>query len=114
GRTIAPLLTALNDIRRRSPALRGLRHVHFHQADNDAVIVYSKHTGSNTVLVVVNLDPHHTQEATVRLDRAQLHVGDQASFPVRDELTGTTYTWGATNYVRLVPGESPAHVFTVG
>ncbi|MEB3963745.1 alpha-1,4-glucan--maltose-1-phosphate maltosyltransferase, partial [Streptomyces kunmingensis] len=25
GRTIAPLLTALNDIRRRSPALRGLR-----------------------------------------------------------------------------------------
>ncbi|MFJ8828388.1 alpha-1,4-glucan--maltose-1-phosphate maltosyltransferase, partial [Streptomyces sp. NPDC102467] len=80
----------------------------------DEVIVYSKQRGSNTVLVVVNLDPHHTQEATVRLDCAQLNVDPDSSFRVRDELTGTTYRWGATNYVRLVPGESPAHVFTVG
>ncbi|MEU6387852.1 alpha-1,4-glucan--maltose-1-phosphate maltosyltransferase [Streptomyces sp. NPDC046939] len=114
GRTIAPLITALNDIRRRNPALRGLRNVHFHHADNEAVIVYSKRSGDNTVLVVVNLDPHHTQEATVRLDLAQVTGGCDTPFPVRDELTGATYTWGASNYVRLVPGESPAHVFTVG
>ncbi|MFE6887161.1 maltotransferase domain-containing protein [Streptomyces sp. NPDC057694] len=114
GRTIAPLITALNDIRRRSPALRQLRDVHFHHADQDDVLVYSKRGGTNTVLVVVNLDPHHAREATVSLDCAQLNVAPDASFPVHDELTGATYTWGATNYVRLVPGESPAHVFTVG
>ncbi|WP_428949878.1 maltotransferase domain-containing protein [Streptomyces sp. cg35] len=112
GRSIAPLISALNDIRRRSPALRRLRDVHFHHADKDEVIVYSKRSGSNTVLVVVNLDPHHTQEATVSLDCAHLNLAPDASFRVRDELTGATYTWGATNYVRLVPGESPAHIFT--
>ncbi|MZD04196.1 alpha-1,4-glucan--maltose-1-phosphate maltosyltransferase, partial [Streptomyces sp. SID5785] len=63
GTSLAPLVTALNGIRRGHPALRALRNLHFHEADNDAVIVYSKRTGQDTVLVVVNLDPHHTQEA---------------------------------------------------
>ncbi|MFI6881003.1 maltotransferase domain-containing protein [Streptomyces sp. NPDC050400] len=113
GRTIAPLLTALNAIRRRSPALRSLRSVHFHHADKDSVIVYSKRSASNTVLVVVNLDPHHTQEATVSLDMPQLGLGWHESTPVRDELTGETFHWGRTNYVRLEPGRAPAHILTV-
>ncbi|MFE6892294.1 maltotransferase domain-containing protein [Streptomyces sp. NPDC057694] len=113
GRTIAPLITALNDIRRRSPALRQLRDVHFHHADQDAVLVYSKRSGSNTVLVVVNLDPHHTQEATVSLDMPQLGLGWHEFLAVRDELTGDSYHWGRANYVRLDPGRSPAHILTV-
>ncbi|QFR00397.1 DUF3416 domain-containing protein [Streptomyces phaeolivaceus] len=113
GRTIAPLLGKLNEIRRRSPALRQLRDLRFHHADQDAVIVYSKRAGSNTVLVVVNLDPHHTQEATVSLDMPQLGLDWHESVLVRDELTGEVYTWGRNNYVRLEPGRAPAHVLTV-
>ncbi|MFD9139175.1 DUF3459 domain-containing protein, partial [Streptomyces bottropensis] len=113
GHTIAPLLGKLNEIRRRSPALRQLRNLHFHHADQDAVIVYSKRAGSNTVLVVVNLDPHHTQEATVSLDMPQLGLDWHESVLVRDELTGEVYTWGRNNYVRLEPGRTPAHVLTV-
>ncbi|MEX1658397.1 alpha-1,4-glucan--maltose-1-phosphate maltosyltransferase, partial [Streptomyces pseudovenezuelae] len=66
-----------------------------------------------TVLVVVNLDPHHTQEATVSLDMPQLGLDWHESVPVRDELTGETYHWGRTNYVRLEPGTRPAHILTV-
>nr|WP_108954981.1 alpha-1,4-glucan--maltose-1-phosphate maltosyltransferase [Streptomyces fragilis] len=112
GRTIAPLLTRLNEIRRASPALRHLRNLRFHHADKDEVIVYSKRHGSNTVLVVANLDPHHTQEATVSLDMPQLGLDWHESVPVRDELTGETYHWGRAAYVRLGPGG--AHVLTVG
>ncbi|MGW9032403.1 DUF3459 domain-containing protein, partial [Streptomyces sp. NPDC055722] len=113
GRTITPLITRLNRVRRAHPALRQLRDLHFHHADKDEVIVYSKRAGSNTVVVVVNLDPHHTQEATVSLDMPRLGLDWHESVPVRDELTGATYHWGRTNYVRLVPGESPAHVLSV-
>ncbi|MGW2486759.1 alpha-1,4-glucan--maltose-1-phosphate maltosyltransferase [Streptomyces sp. NPDC001606] len=113
GRTIAPLITRLNTVRRRSPALRQLRDLHFHHTDKDQVIAYSKHSGANTVLVVANLDPHHTQEATVSLDMPQLGLDWHESVPVRDELTGETYHWGRANYVRLEPGHRPAHVFTV-
>ncbi|MFD8151917.1 alpha-1,4-glucan--maltose-1-phosphate maltosyltransferase [Streptomyces sp. NPDC059720] len=113
GRSIAPLITRLNTVRRENPALQQLRDLHFHHADQDAVIVYSKRQGSNTVLVVANLDPHHTQEATVSLDMPQLGLDWHESVPVRDELTGETYHWGRSNYVRLEPGHRPAHVFSV-
>ncbi|WP_328668153.1 alpha-1,4-glucan--maltose-1-phosphate maltosyltransferase [Streptomyces sp. NBC_00322] len=114
GRTITPLITALNRIRRRHPALQQLRNIHFHPTDNEAVIAYSKTaegaSGSNTVLVVANLDPHHTQEATVSLDMPHLGLDWHESAPVRDELTGETYHWGRATYVRLEPGVTPAHI----
>lgn len=113
GASIAPLITTLNRVRRRHPALRRLRNVHFHTTDNDAVIAYSKRSGSNTVLVVANLDPHHTQEATVSLDMPELGLDWHETVPVRDELTGETYHWGRANYVRLEPGVTPAHILAL-
>ncbi|WP_159049288.1 alpha-glucosidase C-terminal domain-containing protein, partial [Streptomyces canus] len=111
--TLAPLITQLNTIRRRHPALQHLRNLRFHHTDNSAVIAYSKRTGDDTVLVVVNLDPHHTQEATVSLDMPQLGLERHESLSVHDELTGETYHWSSNNYVRLEPGRAPAHVFQV-
>ncbi|MFP8940666.1 alpha-1,4-glucan--maltose-1-phosphate maltosyltransferase [Streptomyces fenghuangensis] len=123
GTTIAPLLTELNRLRRRHPALQELRNLRFHHSDNPSIIVYSKHCAhpyADTVLTVVNLDPHHTHEATVSLDLAELGLTPaQASgaelFPVRDELTGENYHWGRDNYVRLEPGRgaAPAHILSL-
>ncbi|MFF5758643.1 alpha-1,4-glucan--maltose-1-phosphate maltosyltransferase [Streptomyces longwoodensis] len=113
GRTIAPLITRLNAVRRAHPALRRLRNLRFHPTDNGALLAYSKREGSDTVIVVVNLDPHHTQEGTVSLDMPHLGLEYGASLSVRDELTGETYAWGGSNYVRLEPGRTPAHVFHV-
>jgi starch synthase (maltosyl-transferring) len=111
GSTIAPLITELNRIRRSHKALHALRNLHFHQTDNEALIAYSKRSGDDTVVVVVNLDPHHTQEATVSLDMPQLGLDWHESVPVRDELTGETYRWGRADFVRLGPGG--AHVLAV-
>ncbi|MET7937822.1 alpha-1,4-glucan--maltose-1-phosphate maltosyltransferase [Streptomyces sp. NPDC005322] len=115
GRTITPLITRLNRVRRRHPALRRLRNLRFHHADNESVIVYSKRTGDSCVLAVVNLDPHHTQETTVSLNMPELGLEWHESVPVRDELTGETYHWGRDNYVRLEPGRemAPAHVLSL-
>ncbi|MFJ4600952.1 alpha-1,4-glucan--maltose-1-phosphate maltosyltransferase [Streptomyces griseoluteus] len=110
GRTIAPLITRLNGIRRRHPALHHLRNLSFHRTDNDSVLAFSKRTGDDTVLVVVSLDPHHTQEATVSLDLPRLGLDWSDTLSVHDELTGETYHWGRDNYVRLSPDRAPAHV----
>ncbi|MGW4161170.1 alpha-1,4-glucan--maltose-1-phosphate maltosyltransferase [Streptomyces sp. NPDC004788] len=113
GASLAPLVTTLNRIRRRHPALQRLRNLTFHVTDNDAVVAYSKRTGSDTVLVVANLDPHHTQEATVSLNMPELGLAWHETVPVRDELTGETYHWGRAAYVRLEPGVAPAHVLAL-
>lgn len=113
GTSIAPLITALNRIRRRHPALRRLRGLTFHTTDNDAVIAYSRRSGTDIVIVIANLDPHHTQEATVSLNMPELGLAWHETAPVRDELTGENYHWGRTAYVRLEPGVAPAHVLAL-
>jgi starch synthase (maltosyl-transferring) len=125
GRSIAPLLTQLNVLRRAHPALQELRNLHFHNADQPELICFSKrspgaydpatrrHGVGDVVLVVVNLDPHHTREATVFLDMPALGLDWHAEFVVDDELSGESYRWGQANYVRLDPHVRPAHIFTL-
>jgi starch synthase (maltosyl-transferring) len=108
--SLAPFISRVNDIRRRHPALEFLRNVRFHYADNQQIICYSKASddGRDVVLVVVNLDPWNTQEATLSLDLSVLGV--DGSFQVLDELGGESYTWHGPNpYVRLDPA-MPAHI----
>jgi starch synthase (maltosyl-transferring) len=117
GAGISDYITELNRIRRAHPALHRLRNLRFHYVDQPELMCFSKRApigggpGADTVLVVVNLDPHQTREATVWLDLPALGVDRE--FTVTDELTGESFRWGQANYVRLDPGYRPAHIFTV-
>jgi starch synthase (maltosyl-transferring) len=113
GRTLAPYLTRLNQIRRAHPALQRLRNLVVHSTDDDSVICYSKREGDDTVIVVVNVDPHGTRETTVHLNMPALGLDWHDQFVVHDELSGETWTWGERNYVRLDPYYEPAHILTV-
>jgi starch synthase (maltosyl-transferring) len=109
---LAPLLGALNSIRRRHPAFARLRNVVFHGSDNPNVVAYSKASddGSDVVLVVVTLDPYAVQESTLHLDLAALGLQPDTLVGSYDELSGESYTWGPDPYVRLDPWRRVAHV----
>ena len=111
--TLAPLLGALNDIRRRHPALQRLRSIRLHPSDNPAIMAYTKVSddGADAVMVVVNLDPVAPQETTLHLDLPDLGLPTERPFYVRDELSGELYLWtGPSPYVRLEPWSKVAHV----
>ncbi|MFR9787375.1 alpha-1,4-glucan--maltose-1-phosphate maltosyltransferase [Streptomyces sp. MB22_4] len=115
GRSIAPLITRLNELRRAHPALQELRNLRFHSVPHPEVVAYSKQVrlpdGSvDTVLAVVNLDPHHPAEGTVTFDLAALGLPDDGSLKMRDELTGEIHAWRPDTYFRLEPGRGPAHL----
>ena len=112
---LAPFITRLNMIRRSHPALHWLRNLRFHHVDQPELICFSKRSAAeaDTVLVVVNLDPHQPREATVWLDMPALGIDDRSQLVVTDELSGESYRWGQVNYVRLDPATAPAHIFTV-
>jgi starch synthase (maltosyl-transferring) len=113
GRTLAPYITRLNEIRRRHPALQRLRNLVVHASDDDSVMAYSKQEGDDLVIVVVNVDPHAARETMVHLDMPALGMDWQDQFVVHDEISGESWTWGETDYVRLDPYVEPAHVLTV-
>jgi len=104
--SLAPFMTEVNRIRRAHPALQQLREIHFHDVDNPEVIAYTKgsRASGDLVLVIVNLDPVHTQEATVHLDLQAVGLPEWEPYRAHDELTGETYQWqGGANYVRFEP-----------
>ena len=115
--SLAPLMSALNDIRRRHPALHRLRSIRFHSTTNPAIIAYSKVSddGVDAVLTVVNLDPYWAQDATVYLDLEDLGLPSDRSYAVVDELSGERYQWyGGTPYIRLDPSGRVAHILDLG
>jgi len=117
GQSLAGYLTKLNTIRRAHPALRWLRNLTFHSADDENVIVFSKSRVvdglRDTILVVANLDPHATRETTVHLDMPALGVGWADHFRARELITEQTWIWQEDNYVRLGPDTHPIHVLEV-
>lgn len=116
GASLEPYLTLLNHIRRTNPALQQLRQIRFHDIANDKIIAYSKvdADSGNAVLVVVNLDPHATQEGMLRIDAPSVGLSPGETFDVHDQVTGERYTWTANdtgNFVRLAPEKNVAHIF---
>ena len=137
GLGISGYIADLNRIRRSHVALHWLRNLRFHHVDQPELICFSKRSdgaagvqgrtsgpaapgareeggdAADTVLVVVNLDPHQAREATVWLDLPALGLDWSEGLTVTDELTGQAFSWGQANYVRLDPAGQPAHIFSV-
>jgi starch synthase (maltosyl-transferring) len=118
---ISELVARINAVRRSHRALQADRTLRFHATDNPNIIAYSKTSpdGSDTVLVVVNLDPHHMQHGHVQvpldalpaLAAASDAARADASYVVRDLLDDAEYQWrGAWNYVRFDPDIRQGHI----
>jgi starch synthase (maltosyl-transferring) len=121
GRTLAPYLTRLNEIRAAHPALTQLRNLSIHWSDDDAVLVYGKHLDTrftesgvaDSVIVVANVDPHSVRETVVHLDLTRFGLEPDADFAVTELITGAEWTWGRDNFVRLDAFTEPVHVLAI-
>ena len=111
GGPLSPMIGRLNEARRENPSLQAFSNVTFLDTANEALIAYAKQSAGNTVITVVNLDPHWPQEGTMTIPA---HLGLPSSFSVHDLLTDEHFPWRiGPNYVRLEPGVRQAHVTKV-
>ena len=115
GRSLEPLITRLNEIRRQHPALQNMKGLWFHGISNDNLLCYSRRdeaTG-DTVIVVVLLDSHSQQWGETDLWMPALGLGWNDVVEVLDELSGEVYHWGQRNAVGLDPHWRTAHILRV-
>ena len=121
GRSIAPYIAKLNAIRRAHPALHQLRNIQLQHVDDDAILAFSKYLpGTQTdsgkpdgVIVVINTDPHAVRESTIRLNMELFGLPNGTQFEVTELITGTTYTWGNDNFIRVDSFTEPAQILAV-
>ena len=114
--SLKEFIALVNRIRGENRALQSDRSLRFHAVDNPEIICFSKQTEDlkNVIVVVVNLDPHHTQSGWVELAMEELGLLPQQPFQMHDLLTNARYLWhGARNYVQLNPDTVPAQIFRV-
>jgi len=114
--SLRDLIARINRIRRENAALQRDGSLTFHQVDNENIICYSKQSieENSTVVVVVNLDPHHVQSGWVELGIDVLGIGHQESYQAHDLISDARYLWyGARNYVELNPATMPAQIFRI-
>ena len=109
-------ITRLNQIRRWNPALQTHLGVTFHDAWNDQILWYEKATPTrdNVVLVAVNLDPHHAQEAAVEVPLWKWGLPDDGALAVHDLMSGHRFVWqGKHQNLRLDPAALPFGIWRV-
>ena len=107
-------IARVNRIRRENVALHDNHSLTFHPIDNEQLICYSKRSAdnANTVITIVNLDPHHKQSGWVELPLEEFDIEPAQSYQVHDLLGEERFLWqGNRNFVELDPKLLPAHIF---
>jgi starch synthase (maltosyl-transferring) len=110
-------ITRLNHLRRLHPALQTHLDISFYNAFNDNILYFGKRRDArgDMVLVAINLDPHHVQEADFELPLWEWGLPDHGTLQVEDLWRGTRTTWqGKRQHLRLDPGELPFAIWRVG
>jgi len=112
--SLAPFIGHLNRQRRAHPALQRNDTLRFHDIDNDQIVCWSKHCGSDRIVGFVSLDGWHVQEGWSRLDLAAMGMDYDETFVMHDLLTDARYPWrGGHGFVRLDPATAPGHLFEI-
>jgi len=108
------LIARVNQIRRENVALQSNHRLKFHHVDNNCLLAYTKSAedGTDIILTVVNLDPHHVHSGWLDLPVDELLSDPKKTYQMHDLLSDARFLWkGTRNYVELNPQKSPAHIF---
>jgi starch synthase (maltosyl-transferring) len=109
-------ITQLNRIRRRNPALQTHLGIRFITASNENITAFIKSTPErdNVILVAINLDPFHTQEAWIEIPLWEWSLPDHAGIDVEDLTGGRKFRWqGKSGSIRLDPYELPYFIWRI-
>ncbi|MHC1727359.1 MAG: alpha-1,4-glucan--maltose-1-phosphate maltosyltransferase [Syntrophobacteraceae bacterium] len=111
---IKDFIARINRIRKENGALQETGNLRFYEVDNDQLLFFGK-TGSDSmdsILVVINLDPVHSQSGYIRIPLRELGIDPGRPFLGHDLLSDEKYIWyGERNFVKLNPHVVPAHIF---
>jgi starch synthase (maltosyl-transferring) len=113
---INEFVSTVNRARRENPALQRLDNLRFLNIPDDQLLAYVKQAPDqhNTVIVVVNLDPHAVHSSMLEVPPEVLGTTPHGQYTVHDAITGRRHRWSSRNHVSLDPiGGEPVHILRV-
>jgi starch synthase (maltosyl-transferring) len=110
------LITLVNEARYENAALQQTNNLKFCEIQNDKMLAYFKQNdmGTNSMLMIVNLDQYYKQGGYVRVPLQEIGKQDGEAFVVHDLINDMRYTWYREwNFVELDPYVIPCHLFRI-
>ena len=107
-------IAIVNRFRRDNPALQEFLNLRFLVSSDPDVLAYAKTatTSSNSVIIVVNLDPHAPHESEIDLPLNDFGLASDAEFSLEEAFTRRVVTCrGARQRLSLNPETNPAMMF---
>ena len=108
------LIKTVNEARRKHASLQQTESIVFCETTSEHIFAYLKQSadGTDSTLMVVNLDPYYPRNALVRLPWERLG-GQHGTAHMHDLITGNVWPWQQEwNFVELSPNV-PMHLFHV-
>jgi starch synthase (maltosyl-transferring) len=103
----------INEIRKMHPALQNTYNIRFVENDNPRLLSFIKQSGSDCLLVIINLDQYHKQSGFCHFP-ANPSGGKPRQVMLTDVIDGSQYTWSKEwNYVELNPEKQVCHIFSI-
>jgi len=107
-------ITCLNRLRREAKSLQKLANLTFHAVDHETVLCYSKRTGMDWVLVLVNLDPVTPASFDLAIPHAAFGLAETEPLIAEEVLSGERISWdGPRQRIALDPTMNPTMVLHV-
>ena len=104
----------INRIRRENRALDDWRNIRFLEIQSDQIVFFMKSSGTNTLLIAINVDPFRAAEAWFPIPLADLGLPGAAVVTCEDLVNAERLTWtGGWARVYLDPQTKPAAVFRI-
>lgn len=113
--SLRPLITQVNQIRKKYEALQHTGNLKFLEIDNDQILYYGKFNSNPSygLLILVNLDPSNVQSGTLKVPLNELELSQKGSYQIHEVLSNRYYIWeGETQNITL-DAQMPAYIFFV-
>jgi len=114
-------IARLNQIRLDHPALQNHLGLRFYRADNSAILYFARFLrdqdngfGDDVLLIAVNVDPRHAQEAHIEIPLWEWGLSDHGGIAAQDLMDGHRFELhGKHQHIRLDPAQLPFAVWHV-
>lgn len=106
----------VNAARKANAALQQFENIRFIETGDAHLFACVKSTSdhSNSVILVVDLDPSEPHASIVRVPEEAIGLASGDTYVVDDVLTDRSFSWGASNHVRIDPRDGePAQILVV-
>ncbi len=111
---IKDYIARVNRIRHENVALHYNKNLRFYNSDDENILFYGKTSddGSNTIFVVVNLDPFKAHQSKVYIPTQELGIKDDETYELLNLITDEWLICkGQETTITLDPAVEPAFIF---